>query len=89
MLRESARFFRFFRNAIGAGVADAVLTVGATAQAAHVNLFDYFVAAQRHAADVREHPEQWVPWQLAQLTGPPADATECGPPADAGLAATG
>jgi transposase len=88
-LRESGRFFR---NAIGAGVADAVLTNGGTAQAARVNLFDYFVAVQRHAADVREHPEEWVPWRyearLAQITGPPADALPTGPPAhDASAAA--
>ncbi len=71
-LRETSRFFR---NAIGAGVADTILTVGATAQAANVNLFDYFVAVQRHRADVREHPDEWVPWRyqarVRQLTGPP------------------
>jgi len=62
-LRETGRFFR---NAITAGVADIILTTGATAQAARVNLFDYFSAAQRHAADVRAHPEEWVPWRYAQ-----------------------
>lgn len=58
-LRDSARFFR---NTIGAGVADTVLTLGATALAAEVNLPDYFVAIQRHANDARQHPEPWLPW---------------------------
>ena len=57
-LRETARFFR---NPIGASVADTLLTVGGTAQACDANLMDYFVAAQRHADDVRQHPELWVP----------------------------
>ena len=45
-LRETTHFFR---NAVGAGVADTILTVGATALNEKVNLFDYFVALQRHA----------------------------------------
>lgn len=59
-LRDTARFFK---NAIGAGVADVVLTTGATALAAGVNLPEYFTAAQRHADDVRKHPELWLPWR--------------------------
>lgn len=58
-LRETARFFR---NSVGASVADTVLTVGATALAAEIELPDYFTAAQRYASDVRDHPELWVPW---------------------------
>jgi hypothetical protein len=78
-------WLRFFRNAVGAGVADAILAVGATAQAGSVNLFDYFVALQRHQRDVREHSDEWVPCHYAprvrQLTGPPREsaATESSP----------
>jgi hypothetical protein len=69
-LRETGRFFR---NAIGAGVADVLLAVGATAQGVGVNLFKYFVAIQRYAEDVRTNPDLWVPWRykerVAQLSG--------------------
>lgn len=73
-LRDTARFFR---NVVGSGVADTVLTVGATALASGVNLIDYFVAVQRHAKDVRENPELWLPWcwqeRVRQLSGPATD----------------
>jgi hypothetical protein len=80
-LRETAHFFR---NAIGASIADCILTVGATALAANQNLLDYFVAVQRYAQDVREHPDLWLPWhyqarlqeldqaRLARSQAPPA-----------------
>jgi hypothetical protein len=78
-LRESARFFR---NSVGASVADTLLTVGGTAKAEDRNLFDYFVAVQRHAEDVRAHPELWLPWcyeqRVAELRQSGASAT--GPP---------
>ena len=74
-LRETTRFFR---NAVGAGVADTILTVGTTAMHYEVNLIDYFVDIQRHAEDVRENPTAWLPWnyRLRKMkhgqTGPPA-----------------
>lgn len=58
-LRDSARFFR---NTVGAGVADGTLTLGATGLGTGANLPDYFTALQRNAADVRAHPELWLPW---------------------------
>jgi hypothetical protein len=76
-LRETTHFFR---NPVGAGVADVILTVGATALHAGLNLFDYFVDLQRHADEVRADPAAWVPWRYqAQCqrpgeTRPPATA---------------
>lgn len=58
-LRDTARYFR---NTVGAGVADCTLTLGATGLAAGANLPDYFTALQRNAADVRAHPDRWLPW---------------------------
>ena len=52
---------RFFRNTIGSGVADNILTLGATASAAGVNLPEYFATLLRNRADVRAHPEDWLP----------------------------
>ena len=62
-LRDTARFFR---NAIGAGVADVTLTLGATALNAEVNLPEYFTALLRNADDVRRHPRRWLPWCHAE-----------------------
>ena len=73
-LRETTHFFR---NTVGAAVADTILTVGASALGAHVNLFNYFAALLRHADDVRADPASWTPWayaerqQVGRGTGPP------------------
>jgi hypothetical protein len=65
-LRDTARFFR---NPVGAGVADAILTLGATALNAGENLPDYFTAILRHAVDVRRSPERWLPWRYKERVG--------------------
>lgn len=75
-LRETTHFFR---NLVGAAVADTILTVGATALRERVNLFDYFVDLQRHAEEVRADPAAWVPWRYEERRrenglGPPATA---------------
>ncbi|MFC1612066.1 transposase [Myxococcota bacterium] len=75
-LRETTHFFR---NPVGAGVADTILTVGATALHTRVNLFEYFVELQRHAEEVRADPGAWVPWRYQARRrqhgiGPPAAA---------------
>ena len=74
-LRETTHFFR---NPVGAGIADTVLTVGATALHEHLNLFEYFVDLQRHTEEVRADPSAWVPWRYRARrrrlagTGPPS-----------------
>lgn len=73
-LRDNAPFFV---TGIGSKIADTVWTVGATALAHDVNLLDYFTALQRHAVDVRAHPELWVPWQYSRRSG---ELDETGPP---------
>jgi len=75
-LRETTHFFR---NLVGAGVADTILTVGASALHERVNLFDYFVDLQRHSGEVRADPAAWVPWRYQARRrenglGPPATA---------------
>ncbi len=66
-LRDTARFFR---NTIGSGVADSILTLGATASAAGVNLPEYFATLLRNRADVRAHPEDWLPWRYRERPPP-------------------
>ena len=52
----------FFKTLAGAAVADVLTSLIATAQAAEVNAFEYLVALQRYADDVKRRPEQWLPW---------------------------
>lgn len=58
-LRDNAPFFK---NNVGAAWAETIWTVGDTALDHGVNVFDYFNAIQRHAADVRLNPHLWLPW---------------------------
>lgn len=52
----------FFMSLTGAQDADKIMSVGATAGMAGVNLFDYFVCLQRHASLVKKAPETFLPW---------------------------
>jgi transposase len=37
-----------------------------TAELVNANPFDYLTQLQKHAKDVREHPERWMPWRYQQ-----------------------
>ena len=52
----------FFKTLAGAAVADVLTSLIATCDHAGINAFDYLVALQRYAADVKQSPEQWLPW---------------------------
>lgn len=59
LIRKNAMFFM---SLTGANNADKILTVGATAGMCSVNLYDYFVCLQRYAAQVKQNPENFLPW---------------------------
>jgi Transposase IS66 family len=59
LLRKNAMFFLSLN---GANDADRILSVGATAGMAGVNLYDYFVALQRFSLEVEKCPENFLPW---------------------------
>jgi transposase len=52
----------FYKTAIGAGVANVLTSIIATAYGCKANLFDYFQALQKHQAAVKASPAQWMPW---------------------------
>jgi hypothetical protein len=52
----------FFKTPAGAAIADVITSVVATAYRAGINVFDYLIDLQRHADDVKRHPERWLPW---------------------------
>ena len=56
----------FFKTPAGAAIADVISSVIATAKQADINVFDYLVVLQRHADQVKQQPELWLPWNYQQ-----------------------
>jgi hypothetical protein len=56
----------FYKTPAGAGISDVITSCIATTQLAHINVFDYFNAIQRHRAAVKDNPEQWLPWNYTE-----------------------
>lgn len=52
----------FYKTAKGAGVANVLISIIATANNADVNVYDYLQALQKHADHVQQSPEAWLPW---------------------------
>lgn len=63
LLRKNAMSFM---TLTGAQDADKIMSVGATAGMAGVNLYDYFVCLQRYAEEVKENPENFLPWNYQE-----------------------
>jgi transposase len=58
--RKNAMFFMTLR---GAWISDVIMSVGATAGACEVNLYDYFVAILRYRDEVKKDPAAFLPWE--------------------------
>jgi transposase len=72
--RKSALFFKTVR---GAQVADLFMSLIHTTELSGGNPFDYLTELQRHAAELSDNPQAWMPWNyrrtLAGLgSSPPA-----------------
>jgi len=52
----------FYKTIIGAGVANVLISLIATAHSAGINLFHYFTALQRYQKEVSQDPVNWLPW---------------------------
>ncbi len=52
----------FFKTEHGAQVGDLFMSLIHTCNLNHVNPFDYLTALQKHASDLGDHPEKWMPW---------------------------
>jgi hypothetical protein len=52
----------FFRTEFGALVGSILTSLIKTCTEAGENPLDYLVALQEHKKDVRQHPDQWLPW---------------------------
>ena len=52
----------FYKTVNGAGVANVLISLIATAYNADENVYDYLVALQRHQQQIKINPEAWLPW---------------------------
>jgi len=54
----------FYKTQNGADVGDMSMSLIQTCNMAHENPFDYLVALQKNASEVKENPEKWLPWNF-------------------------
>jgi hypothetical protein len=67
--RKNALFYKTLK---GAAVGDLFMSLIHTCQLNDANPFDYLTELQRHAAELKQKPSEWMPWNyretLARLT---------------------
>lgn len=56
----------FYKTRNGARVGDLYMSLIHTAELCRVNPFDYVTELQRHAADLKRNPRDWMPWNYRQ-----------------------
>jgi hypothetical protein len=66
----------FFKTPNGAHVGDVYMSLIHTCELNRVDPFDYQTQLQRHAKDVRQHPDKWLPWNYPKAKARP-DARRC------------
>jgi hypothetical protein len=52
----------FYKSRNGARVGDMLMSLIYTCELSGVNPFDYLTELQRHADEVTDHPQRWMPW---------------------------
>jgi hypothetical protein len=50
----------------GAGVANVLISIIATAYRAEINVFDYLLFLQQNKEEVKRNPHLWLPWCYAE-----------------------
>lgn len=58
--------YMFFKTENGAGVANVITSMIATAWRAGINVYQYLTDLQRYKALTQAHPEQWTPYQYKE-----------------------
>jgi transposase len=54
----------FYRNEIGAKIGDIIMSMTETCILNHANPWDYLVGVQKYQGDVRQRPNDWMPWNF-------------------------
>jgi len=67
----------FYRSRYGAYVGDVFMSLIYTCQLCRADPFDYLTELQRHAAELRAAPKQWMPWNYRER--PSGTASPDGP----------
>lgn len=52
----------FHKTLTGANIGDVITSMIATGSEAGINVFEYFTHLQKNAKKVKDHPEQYLPW---------------------------
>lgn len=66
----------FFKTENGARVGDVFMSLIQTCKLGGANPFDYLTELQRHAAELKSHPQDWMPWnyrETIERARPPND----------------
>ncbi len=58
----------FYKTRNGARVGDLFMSLIHTAELCGTNPFDYLTELQRHAADLQQNPQEWMPWNYRQTS---------------------
>jgi transposase len=72
VLKKAIRHRRnslFYKTQNGARVGDLYMSLIVTSQLAGVNSFDYLTELQRRASNLREKPQDWMPWNYRETLG--------------------
>jgi transposase len=56
----------FYKTAIGAGIANVLISIIATTISAGINIFHYLCALQQHHPVVKAEPSLWLPWNYEE-----------------------
>jgi hypothetical protein len=63
----------FYKTLNGAGVGDLFMSLIQTCNLNGANPIDYLTVLQEHAAELKQEPEKWLPWNYtAQLPQNPS-----------------
>ena len=54
--------YHFYKTAVGAGVANVLISLIATAHTNNINIYDYLLALQQYKDMARQNPDLWLPW---------------------------
>jgi len=68
----------FYKTEKGAEAGDLFMSLIHTAELCGANPFDYLTQLQRHAVELAQHPQQWMPWNYLETLDRAAVAVDTG-----------
>lgn len=68
----------FYKTERGAEVGDLFMSLIHTAELCAANPFDYLTQLQRHAEELEQHPQDWMPWNYLDTLHRAGQAADTG-----------